>query len=95
MTARNRLSHPIHLPYLLIPLVVVLTVVAPAFAEAAVARVSVSAELVDPAVIDAAKLLSAAGAPASQPEQKPVSQAQPHVQLTVVGGVSFLNIDYN
>jgi hypothetical protein len=69
-----------------------------AAAQAAVARVSVTAEVVDPAVIDSGKLLAAAGGAVRQQgqrEQMPWSEVQAQVAVSVDNGIQTLHIDYN
>jgi hypothetical protein len=79
-------------------LTLVAGLLAPAAAQAAVATASVTAEVVNPAVIDSARLLPADGGAVQQQEQQdqtPSSQVQPQVALTVDNGTRTLHIDYN
>lgn len=71
--------------------------VAPARLEGAEARATVSAEVVDPAVIDASMIPADAAADAAGRLDRPTDQRQvsPQVQVLVVDGVTFLCIDYD
>jgi len=70
---------------------------APPRLEGAEARATVSAEVVDPAAIDASMILADAAADAAGRLDHPADQRQvaPQVQVLVVEGVTFLYVDYN
>jgi len=65
---------------------------APPRLEGAEARATVSAEVVDPAAIDASMILADAAGLDHPADQR---QVAPQVQVLVVEGVTFLCVDYN
>jgi len=69
----------------------------PADLQAAVAQVRVSAEVIDPAVIDCSKILAGAAAEtaAKTTDTAAAQKAQPEIKIVTLEGVTWLSIDYN
>lgn len=65
-------------------------------AQAAVARVTVFAEVIDPAVIDASKIFTDATAGAEgERTDTSVQQVQSDKKVVTIGGVTSVTVDYN